>query len=129
VKKSNKKFELAVESYGLYSRWDRSSKDLPDIVKFTNHIPAEIDNEFGMILRIKKGKGIKLNFRITHPPFMDNDGNQSPDFTGEHLITSNDYLFFIGDCIWKPVEDKKGIWGIEIFQKDKLLVRKEFFVE
>ena len=56
MKKSKKKFEVVIESYGLYTQWRSSSRELPKIIEFTNIIRAYAGNEFGMILRIKKGK-------------------------------------------------------------------------
>lgn len=129
MKKANKKFDFSIESYGIYTRWNRNSRDLPEIVKFTNEVPAETDAEFGMILRIKKGKGVLLDFTIDHPPFMDDSGKISPSFSGQQLVTSNDYLFFIGDCIWEPVDDKKGLWTVTVEHKGKLLTKKEFDVQ
>ena len=128
MKKSNKKFDLILESYGIYTRWNKNSRDLPEIVKFTDQVPAQMDTEFGMILRIKKGKGVKLGYCIKHPPFRDNKGNVEPEFTGYQMITSNDYLFFIGDCIWEPVSDKAGEWIIELFFKDEMIMSRRFII-
>lgn len=126
MKKSNKKFECTVESYGQYTVWDKKSKDLPKIIKFTTEITAKLGNEFGLILRIRKGKGVQLDFCISHPPFTDKDGEIAPDFTGKQLVTSNDYYFFIGDSIWEPIEDKKGTWEIQVSHNNQLLVKKSF---
>ena len=128
MKKSRKKFDIAVESFGLYTKWDRNSKQLPDIVEFTDTIPAVTENEFGMIVHIRKGKGIKLYFLINHPPFKNKQGKTEPDFTGEHIVSSNDYRFFIGDNIWEPVEDKKGEWVVSLFFKDQLIARQKFSI-
>ncbi len=126
MKKSNKKFELKIESYGLYSKWNRNSRKLPEILKFTNDIKAEPETEFGMILHIKKGKGVKLDFVIEHPAFLDKNGKLALEFTGEHMVTSNDYYFFIGDSIWEPVEDKCGFWAIHVFHKKIEVAQKQF---
>ena len=128
MKKSNKKFEINIESFGIYTRWNRESRDLPEIVKFSNEIPAEEDAEFGMILNIKKGKGILLSCEITHPPFNGSNGKMAPPFTCEQMVTSNNYMFFIGDSIWAPVEDKKGEWCVKVMHKNEVLVQKKFMV-
>ena len=102
------KFTFKTESYGLYSKWDRNSKELPKIIKFTTEIPAIVDNEFGYILRIKKGKGLKLQYSINHPNIPDENNKPMAPFTGEVYISSNDFMFYIGDCIWEPAENKTG---------------------
>ncbi len=126
MKKSKKKFEITLKSHGLYAGWDNARKELPRIIEFTNKIPASEGTEFGMILNIKKGKGITLDYCITHPPITDEKGIPMPDFTGEHIILSNDYDFYIGDSIRTPAEQYSGKWIIDIIHKDKLLIRKEF---
>ena len=128
MKRSHKKLKAEIESYGLYSKWDRESRELPKIIEFTTHIEGKADNEFGMVLRILKGKGASIKYCIKHPPFKDNEGNIEPDFTGEYLVTSNDYRFYIGDCIWEPVEDKKGIWEILVYYIDEIVASKKFDV-
>ena len=129
MKKSNKKFELKVESYGIYTHWEKSSRELPEIIKFTHEIPAAPNIEFGMVLRIGKGKGLKMHFIISHPPFMDKNGNPTPHFVGEQIISDNNYLFFVGDSILEPLNDKKGEWTIRIFIKNNLIVTKRFIVQ
>ncbi len=101
--------QVKIDSYdGRYTKWEHDSKKLPEIRAYTNTIEAIEGNEFGMILRIIYGKGLKLDFCIKHPPFQNAKGNQEPDFKGEHFVNSNDLRFYIGDCIWPPVEDKVG---------------------
>jgi hypothetical protein len=109
---ANKKVDIALFSYGKYSKWERNSRKLPKIIDITDVIQAEIGTEFGYVLKIKKGKGKKLKFKIIHPPFKDEAGNIVPDFTGEYYINSNDYEFFLGDCIWEPLDDKLGDWRL-----------------
>ena len=104
------KFTWKIVSYGIYVNWDRDSKDLPDIVKFSETIPARIGVEFGYILNIKKAKGKKLYFCIEHPPFTDEKGDVMPSFSGELYVRTNDWHFFLGDTIWEPVHDKVGEW-------------------
>ena len=123
-----KKSKIKLESFGRYSKWERGSRELPKILEFTNQIEAIDGNEFGFILKIEGGKGMKLDYIIKHPPFKNDAGNIEPDFTGEYYVNSNQYEFYIGDCIWNPVEDKVGIWEIEVFHNGYKLVNKVFKV-
>lgn len=129
---SKKKIDIELYSYGEYSRWDKSSKALPHILNISDTVDAEIGTEFGYVLKIKKAKGKLLEFRIIHPPFDDEFGEPMDDFTGEVYINSNDYEFFLGDCIWEPLENKLGPWrliteleGKVIADKTLHLVRKQ----
>lgn len=128
MKKSKKKFEVIIESYGLYTKWRSSSRELPKIIEFTNIIRAYAGNEFGMILRIKKGKGVKLDYYVRRPVLKDGSDIVENDFTGKHIIRSNNYKFFVGDCIDHPVEDKIGKWIISIYSEGILLAEKTFSV-
>ncbi len=123
-----KKAKFRIESYGRYTAWDRNSKELPRILEFTETIEATEGNEFGMIIKIESGKGERLDFCIKHPPFKDTNGNIAPDFTGEYYVKSNKDYFFIGDCIWLPLEDKKGNWVIEVFHGKSRIASKNFKV-
>lgn len=125
---SKKKPHINLESYGRYSKWDRSSRKLPKILEFTQTIEAIEGNEFGLILKIEGGKGMKLDYVIKHPPFKDKAGNIEPDFTGEYFVNSNQNKFYIGDCIWQPMHDKLGIWEIIVYFKDQKLVAQSFEV-
>jgi hypothetical protein len=113
-------------SYGEYSKWNRESKEIPKILDFTTEIKAEIGTEFGYVLHIKNGKGEKLDFRIDHPPFKDENGKIRPPFTGEQYIRTNNYEFYLGDCIWEPLEDKLGEWELSTFYKGQLIAHKVF---
>ena len=119
-----RKVDIELYSFGEYSKWDRNSKELPNLVDVTETIKAEIGTEFGYVLKIKRGKGKKLEFRIIHPPFKDDHGNLMPDFTGEYYINSNDYSFFLGDCIWEPLDDKLGEWRLITYLDGKLIADK-----
>lgn len=48
--------EFEICSFGLYTAWDRESKELPKIRKHTLEIHAETGVEFGLILSVKKQK-------------------------------------------------------------------------
>lgn len=119
-----KKLEVKIKSYGIYSQFDRESKQLPQIQEFTTKIPAEIGIEFGYILNIKKARGEKLSFLIEHPPFLDSQGEITPPFTGEIYIRSNDFNFFLGDTVWEPAYDKVGPWTLKTFWNDTLIAEK-----
>lgn len=122
------KINIEIESYGIYTKWDRNSKTLPEIKKFTNEIPAIPDTEFGYILHIKKGKSQTIEFEIKHPDIRDKNNKPMAPFTGEIFISSNDFRFYIGDCIWTPVENKTGVWEITTFLNKKEIVKKTFSI-
>ena len=126
---AKRKITYEIYSYGIYARWDNSGKDLPKLIKITDKIPAEVHTEFGYVIEIKGAKGKKLEFVIEHPPFTDSSGEISPPFRGEHYISSNDYRFYLGDCIWEPVEDKKGPWRFLTCLEGKLLADKILIVQ
>jgi hypothetical protein len=106
-----KKADVKMESRGLYTPLDKGSKELPKLIRFTEEIPCELGVEFGYILHIQHGRGMKLTFQIDHPPFL-RDGETDPPFTGEEYVRSNDWKFFLGDTTWEPIEDKAGEWRI-----------------
>ena len=112
------KMEVKIKNYGIYTQWNRQSKELPKIVDFTKKVPAQLDIEFGYILNIKKAKGCKLSFRIDHPPFKNSNGEIAPAFIDELYINSNNYNFFLGDTLWEPIEDKIGPWRLQTFIDD-----------
>ena len=117
---------FTIESYGIYTQWDADSKSLPKIQEFTTEVPAELDIEFGYILKVKKGKGIKLNFTIFHPEIPDDEGAIMAPFIGEEFVNNNDWEFFIGDTIWAPVENKVGPWRIIIEYQNTIIADKTF---
>lgn len=128
MKKSKKHPKIKVESFGRYSKWKRGSKELPKILEFTHTIKSEEGNEFGFILHITGGKGAKLDYCIQHPPFTDAHGNLEPDFVGTYHVNTNDYKFFIGDCIWLPLEDKVGDWIVSVEFEGKTVAEHVFKV-
>ncbi|WP_053186948.1 DUF3859 domain-containing protein [Sunxiuqinia dokdonensis] len=121
---AKKKVDIILHSYGQYTKWDRESRELPKILEIAHTIQAEIGTEFGYLLKIRKGKGKKLEFRIIHPPFKDEQGNIAPDFTGEYYVNSNDYSFFLGDCVWEPLEDKLGPWRLITYLEGQVIADK-----
>ncbi len=123
---AKKKIEINMKSWGIYTHWDRSSRELPKIKKFTHTIPSVVDIEFGYILHIKGAKGKQIEFVMKHPPFTDEQGNIRPDFEGSQFINSNDWQFFLGDTIWLPVENKCGVWEIITYLDGREIARKSF---
>ena len=119
---------IKMYSFGEYSQWERGSKELPKIIDFSTNIKAEIGTEFGYVLHIKNGKGKTVTFEIKHPPFTDNEGNIRPPFTGEQFIRTNDFKFYLGDCIWEPLKDKLGEWELTTFYKGEVVAHKTFFL-
>ncbi|MFV0521660.1 MAG: DUF3859 domain-containing protein [Mangrovibacterium sp.] len=109
---AKKKAQIELYSYGEYTYWDRGSKLLPKVINISNTVEAELGTEFGYVLRIKQAKGMRIDFRITHPPCNDEHGNPIGDLTGNLHVNSNDYEFFLGDCVWAPLHDKLGNWRL-----------------
>ncbi len=125
MKRSKKPLpEVEIVSYGKYTKWDRDSRELPELVELTNEVNAEIGVEFGMIVEIFQAKGRFLDFRIDHPPFTDMEGNIELPFEGSYQIRNNPYSFFLGDTVWEPVEDKKGPWTMTVFIDGKKVASK-----
>ncbi len=120
------KITYKIETYGIYTGWDKHSKDLPKIKRHTDTIPARVDIEFGYVLSINKAKGKKLAFCIDHPPFCDEEGNVRPPFTGEVYVGANQWQFFLGDTIWEPVHDKVGPWRLTVTLDGKTIADKTF---
>ena len=57
---AKKKPVIKIRSYGIHSKWDVKSKELPKIKEFTTDIPAQIDIEFGLIINIQNARGNKI---------------------------------------------------------------------
>lgn len=119
---------FTMRSYGEYTPWDRASKEIPKILNFTTEIEAEIGTEFGFVLHIKNGKGESISFTIDHPPFKNESGEIALPFTGDQFIRTNDYLFFLGDCIWEPIEEKLGTWELTTRHNGNVVAQKKFTI-
>ncbi|MCF7502244.1 DUF3859 domain-containing protein [Vibrio sp. L3-7] len=113
-------------SYGIYSKWDSKSKDLPKIQEFTTIVDAEIDVEFGYILNIKKAKGEKIRYCICHPDITTDKGEVLEPFEGEEYVGNNDWDFYLGDTIWSPVSNKLGKWRMTVKLKGNIIADKTF---
>ena len=118
---AKQKPEVKIKSCGLYTPLDKKGKELPKLMRFTEEIPCELGIEFGYILHIRKGRGMKLTFQIDHPPFPLATGEIAPPFTGEEYVRSNDWTFFLGDTTWDPIEDKAGPWRIRSWLNEELI--------
>jgi hypothetical protein len=121
--------DFTLYSFGEYSKWDKNSHEIPKIKNITTKIEAETGTEFGYVLEIKHAKGETITFNIEHPPFKDEKGNIVPPFTGEQFIRTNNYTFYLGDCIWEPVEDKLGQWELSTYYKGQLVAHKKFHLK
>jgi hypothetical protein len=124
MKKKKPAFKLY--SYGEYTKWNRESKAIPKVIHFATEIVAEIGTEFGYVLHIKQGKGETVTFKIDHPPFADDNGKLRPPFTGEQFISTNNFEFYLGDCIWEPLEDKLGNWELTTYHNGIVVANKVF---
>lgn len=113
-------------SYGIYSKWDSKSKQLPKILDFTTQVPAELDIEFGFSVNIKKAKGKKIRFCIFHPDITTDEGEVLTPFEGEEHINNNDWDFYLGDTIWAPIENKLGPWRMTIELDGHIVAEKVF---
>ncbi len=120
---AKKKIEISIHSFGIYTS---KGKEIPKPVEFTTDIPITPDVEFGYVLRIKNGRREKITFRTEHPPFKDANGKVMPPFTGVEHIKENNYLLFIGDTVWEPIETKAGRWRITAYHNRKVVADKVF---
>ena len=119
---------VEIISYGIYNTWDSKSKTLPKIQAFTTTIPAELDIEFGFIVKIQKAKGEQVRFCIYHPDITDEEGVIMPPFEGIEFVSDNDWEFYLGDTIWAPVSNKTGSWRMVLEMKGRVVAEKTFIV-
>ena len=117
---------FSMTSYGIYSTWDEREKALPRVQSFTTDVNAELEIEFGYIINVKKGKGIKLSFFVYHPDVPDEHGNVMATFEGDVYVKNNDWDFYLGDTLWEPISNKLGNWRFVIKYGDKIVADKTF---
>ncbi|MBK3518410.1 DUF3859 domain-containing protein [Carboxylicivirga marina] len=122
---AKKKISWELYSFGEYSKWERTSKKLPKLLKITDKINIRPDIEFGYVIKIKGAKGKVVEYKIDHPPFKDKNGNVEPPFEGQYFIKSNDYEFFLGDTVWEPYDDKVGDWLLTTSLDGELIAEKK----
>lgn len=123
---AKRKPEITMTSFGIYTQWNRESKDLPRVSEFTTRVRAEIDVEFGFVINIKGAKNQKLHYCIAHPDIPDADGTVRPPFDGTVYVKTNDWDFYLGDTIWEPVHDKLGDWRMTLELNGKIIAEKTF---
>ena len=117
-----------MKSYGIYSRWDSDSKELPKIAEFTTEVTAVVDVEFGFVVNIKGAKNLELDYCIDHPGILDAEGNRRAPFDGTVFVKTNDWDFYLGDTVWEPIEDKLGPWRMTLELNGQLIAEKTFDV-
>lgn len=125
---SKLKAKFNISSFGIYQGWDEKSKQLPIIKEFTSKIPALLDIEFGFILRVLKGKGLRLDYTIYHPEITDKKGQIMEPFSGDVYVRNNDWEFYLGDTLWSPIENKTGDWRMVIEHDGKIIAQHTFSV-
>jgi hypothetical protein len=118
---AKKKADVKIESCGQYTPLEKGTKRLPKLLRYTDQIPCKTGVEFGYILHIRKGRGMKLTFQIDHPPFLDTNGELAPPFTGEEYVRTSDWKFFLGDTTWEPIENKVGEWRLRTWLDGNLV--------
>ncbi len=123
---AKRKPKIRIRSYGIYSKWESESKDLPKIKEFTTHVPAEIDVEFGFIVNIIGAKNQELEYCIYHPGILDAHGNRRAPFAGTVYAKTNDWNFYLGDTIWAPIADKLGDWRMTLDLDGTTIAEKTF---
>ncbi len=119
---------IEMTSHGIYTQWDSKSKHLPKIQEFTTRVPAEIDIEFGFVVKIKKAKGALIEYGIEHPGILSKKGELLEPFVGDVHVGSNDWDFYLGDTIWEPIEDKVGKWRMYLAMDGRVIAEKTFEV-
>ena len=117
---------FSVVNYGIYEKWDQKRRGLPKIKQVTECVPAVIDIEFGLIINIKKGKGISIDWCIEHPHITDKKGRLMAPFEGKEIVRNNDWQFYLGDTIWAPEHDKVGDWRMYIQYNSEIVIDKTF---
>ena len=123
---ANRKPQFRIRSYGIYTKWDADSRELPRIEEFTTRVRAEIDVEFGFIINIKGAKNQPLEYCIYHPDIPDHDGKVRPPFDGTVFVKTNDWDFYLGDTIWEPIGNKLGRWRMTLELSGKLIADQTF---
>lgn len=118
--------EVTLRTYGIYSQWDSASKDLPRFIESTTQIPARVDIEFGMVINVKGGKNLPLNFCIDHPGIRDDRGRRRKPFADTVYVKTNDWDFYLGDTIWEPIDDKIGTWRMTIELQGHIVAEQSF---
>ncbi len=117
-----------MRTFGIYTQWDKGSKQLPKILEITTRVPATIDIEFGFVVNIIGAKNQELDYCIDHPGIRDSDGKVRAPFDGTVFVKTNDWDFYLGDTIWQPISDKIGDWKLTLELDGQLVAEKTFEV-
>ena len=125
---AKKKIETRMRTFGIHSKWDGESKELPRFIRSTTTIPARVDVEFGFIVNIKGAKNQELFFCIDHPGIKDEQGKTRAPFDGSVYVKTNDWNFYLGDTVWDPIEDKLGPWQMWLEIDGNIIAEKTFEV-
>ena len=123
---AKRKPRIRIRSFGIYSKWDSGSKQLPKIKEFTTRVKAEIDVEFGFVVNIVGAKNQELTYCIYHPDIPDDMGKIRAPFDGVVFVKTNDWDFYLGDTIWPPVHNKLGDWRMTLELDGKVIADKTF---
>lgn len=115
-------------SYGLYAPFDKRGKALPEHLTFTTSVPPQAGQEFGYIVKIKHGRGLKIDFEIDHPRIPGDDGQPMPPFRGEEFVRTNDFDFYLGDALWEPLGHMLGAWKLTTRLDGKVVAQRTFDV-
>ena len=118
--------QVHIKTFGIYSQWDRNSRELPKILQRTTRVEAVIDIEFGMVVNIINAKNMPLDFCIDHPGIRDDQGKVRRPFDGTVYVKTNDWDFYLGDTIWDPIEDKLGNWRMTLELEGEVIADKTF---
>lgn len=121
--------EVKEVSYGLYERFDADAKELPKLDRFATTVPLRVGQEFGYVLKIKHGRGLKIDFEIAHPRVPGPDGMARPPFTGEQYVRTSDFDFFLGDALWEPLEAMCGEWTLTTRLDGRQVAQRTFEVQ
>ena len=123
---AKRKPEFRLRTYGIYTKWDSASKELPRVVEVTTRVRAVIDVEFGLVVNVRGGKNLSLDYCIDHPGILDAEGNRRLPFDGSVYVKTNDWNFFLGDTIWSPIDDKLGQWHLSLSMNGAVVAEKTF---
>jgi len=120
--------EFRLRTWGIYTPWDSSAKEIPSILEVTTRVPAVVDVEFGFVLNVRKGRTAELDYCIDHPGILDASGQPRPPFTGSVHVKTSDWDFFLGDTIWNPLSDKLGDWHLSVRFEGHVVAEKSFHI-
>ena len=123
---AKRKITVRLHSCGIYTDWDKDSKTLPRFRRATRRVRADVGGEFGLIVEIRGAKNYELAYCIDHPGILDERGKRRPPFDGTVYVRKNEWLFFLGDTIWEPVEDKLGNWRLTLELDEKIVADETF---